>query len=126
MKPSTGFFAGCFDEETALPPGRGLEVWRNIVTTIGSCAGKGLPQSITVTNEVEKRCKQIAEVLCDTHLLEIAPKEVTDVANEHGIRGSNTTKVNITKTILRAIIWKHKGKGLEFDVIGPDEGPKPF
>ena len=75
---------------------------------------------------MEKRCKKIAEVLCDTHLLEIAPKDVTDVANEHGVRGSTTTKVNITKTILRAIIWKHKGKGLEFDVTGLDEERKPF
>ena len=123
---STGFFAGCFDEATELPPERGLEVWHNIVSAMESCAGKGFPATITVTAEVEKRCKKIAEVLCDTHLLGIAPKVVTEFANEHGVRGSNTTKVNITKTILRAIIWKHKGKGLEFDVIGLDEELKPF
>lgn len=126
-KHNTGFFAGCFDEDgTNLTPERGAEVWKNITAKLEKCAGDGYPSPITVTAEVEKRCKKLATVLCDSHLLHITIGEVMKLADDYGVRGSNSTKPNITKAILRAIAWRSKGNCLGYDVVGVDDELQPF
>ena len=102
-------------------------MWQNITDAMDNAAGeKGFPASVTVTQEVEKRCKRMAEVLCDSHLLDIPHTEITALADKHGARGSCTTKPNVTKTILRAVAWKTKGKALGFDVVGLNDKLQPY